>query len=275
MKKIIILFLVILFCPQSSFTQVRVTLILTNFHFESNLLAVDVQAVIPPGQFWSVWSSNIRVSFSTIPSGSISIHPESPVSGALTCLDSGYYARMSTTSLNGGTIISLNITHLSGPRCTLTTSGSPYLLGRVRFNILQSNFCIIDSINHNTLIMDSITPLVYGTQWNAENSDSCRQMIVGVKKSLNPVPVYYKLYNNYPNPFNLSTLIKYDIPKSTIVKLVVYDILGKQVDVLVNERQDGGSYEIKWDGTCFSSGSYYIKMETDTYTQVKKMLLVK
>jgi len=80
---------------------------------------------------------------------------------------------------------------------------------------------------------------------------------------------------NYPNPFNPATNIKYQIPKSAHVELIVYDVLGAEVSVLINEFKNAGSYEINFDASGLASGLYFYKLETEGFTDTKKMLLVK
>lgn len=89
------------------------------------------------------------------------------------------------------------------------------------------------------------------------------------------IPEVYTLYQNYPNPFNPTTKINFEIPKSSHVKLIVYDILGKEIATLVNEKLDAGSYETSWDGSSYPSGVYLYKLETGEFANGKKMLLIK
>jgi subtilase family protein/type IX secretion system substrate protein/CARDB protein/proprotein convertase P-domain-containing protein len=89
------------------------------------------------------------------------------------------------------------------------------------------------------------------------------------------IPNYYSLSQNYPNPFNPSTTIKYGIPKSGIVTLKIYDILGKEVATLVNERKDPGVYTVDFNASNLASGVYLYKIESGEFTAVKKLLLVK
>jgi len=91
----------------------------------------------------------------------------------------------------------------------------------------------------------------------------------------NQIPDSYNLFQNYPNPFNPVTKIKFNIPKSGNVKLVVYDILGKEVESIVNENLDAGYYSFDFDASGLSSGVYIYKIETEGFTDVKKMILVK
>ena len=89
------------------------------------------------------------------------------------------------------------------------------------------------------------------------------------------VPSDFALYQNYPNPFNPTTNIKFDLIKSSHVKLIVYDILGKEVATLVNERLGIGSYEVDWYASDYASGVYFYKLVSNDFVDVKKMLLVK
>jgi len=83
------------------------------------------------------------------------------------------------------------------------------------------------------------------------------------------------LYQNYPNPFNPSTTIKYELPKSSMVRLSVYDILGREVSVLVNERKSAGSYEVKFDAAGLSSGVYIYRLQAGDFVQAKKFVVLK
>jgi hypothetical protein len=88
-------------------------------------------------------------------------------------------------------------------------------------------------------------------------------------------PYKYDLSQNYPNPFNPATVISYQIPKAGIVKLIVYDILGREVKVLVNESKPAGSYNVTFDGTSLASGLYLYRITSGNFTETKKMVLLK
>ena len=89
------------------------------------------------------------------------------------------------------------------------------------------------------------------------------------------LPKAYELDQNYPNPFNPSTTIKFSIPQAGNVNLTIYDAVGKEVAVLVNENVDAGQYNIQWNAAGFSSGVYFYRLEADNFVQVNKMLLLK
>jgi hypothetical protein len=88
-------------------------------------------------------------------------------------------------------------------------------------------------------------------------------------------PNNFVLEQNYPNPFNPSTLIRYSIPKSEQVRLIVYDILGRQISTLINEKQDIGTYSIPFYAGALTSGVYYYRIEAGSFTRAKSMILLK
>ena len=88
-------------------------------------------------------------------------------------------------------------------------------------------------------------------------------------------PKEFKLSQNYPNPFNPSTKITYNIPMDVVVKLIVYDIMGREVVSLVNENKKAGSYDVTFDGNRFASGVYFCKMTAKNFTNSIKMLMIK
>lgn len=85
----------------------------------------------------------------------------------------------------------------------------------------------------------------------------------------------YKLYNNYPNPFNPSTTIKFSVPKSSVVKLIVYNVLSQEVRVLVNGELNTGSHEVEFNASNLSSGIYFYTLISENFIQTKKMILLK
>ena len=89
------------------------------------------------------------------------------------------------------------------------------------------------------------------------------------------LPVQALLHQNYPNPFNPGTTIRYELPKSSEVRLSVYDILGREVTVLVNERKNAGVHQVRFDGTRFASGVYFYTLTAGSYTQTRKLLLLR
>jgi hypothetical protein len=89
-----------------------------------------------------------------------------------------------------------------------------------------------------------------------------------------PLPISFALHQNYPNPFNPTTTIRYELPKASIVTLSVFDILGREVSVLVNERRDAGSHEVNFCARNLASGVYLCRMQAGDFVQLRKLLLV-
>ncbi len=89
------------------------------------------------------------------------------------------------------------------------------------------------------------------------------------------LPRDYALYQNYPNPFNPMTTIRFDLPKDDRVRIVVYDILGREVKVLLDEEMKAGRHSVRFDASGLSSGVYFYKMRAGSFVDVKKMVIVK
>ena len=94
-------------------------------------------------------------------------------------------------------------------------------------------------------------------------------------KEIASLPEIFMLYQNYPNPFNPSTTIQYQIPKTDNVSLKVYDILGNEIAVLVNEIKTAGIYKSIFNSKNLSSGIYFYRLQTSSFSETKKLLLIK
>ncbi len=88
-------------------------------------------------------------------------------------------------------------------------------------------------------------------------------------------PEQFNLLQNYPNPFNPTTVISYQLPVASKVDLNVYDVLGREVFVLVNEKKDAGRYQVKFDGSGLASGVYFYRLQAENFVQTKKLLLLR
>jgi hypothetical protein len=88
-------------------------------------------------------------------------------------------------------------------------------------------------------------------------------------------PTSFRLSQNYPNPFNPTTNINFSIPKNELVKIKIYDILGKEVATVVNEQMNAGTYNISFDASKLSSGVYMYKIIAGSFSDIKKMMLIK
>jgi ligand-binding sensor domain-containing protein len=99
-------------------------------------------------------------------------------------------------------------------------------------------------------------------------------IILPVEKE-NIIPSDFVLYQNYPNPFNSSTVIEFEIKKRSKVKLIVLDVLGREVSKILDEYLDEGRYKVNFSGYNLPSGVYFYRLETDGQTETKKMVLLK
>ncbi|MBZ0198685.1 MAG: T9SS type A sorting domain-containing protein [Ignavibacteriaceae bacterium] len=100
-------------------------------------------------------------------------------------------------------------------------------------------------------------------------------IVVNVPSMEGEMPLEYKLSQNYPNPFNPSTKIKYSLPESGRVVVKIFDVLGKEVTTLTDEYKDAGYYEIEFNAVNLASGIYLYKIVSGSYSDTKKMILLR
>lgn len=98
---------------------------------------------------------------------------------------------------------------------------------------------------------------------------------VNNKNDNGQLPDNYKLYDNYPNPFNPTTIIKYNLPSAKHVTLQVYNILGQLISTLVDKTQAAGSYSVSFNALNLNSGMYIYRLKAGNYIKTKKMILIK
>ncbi len=147
------------------------------------------------------------------------------------------------------------------PGVDTVNGGSSYLDNEMGFGV-----------NHQIVLQSSQTTMVIKNEFGTKDSVS---EFTSVQKENNLMPNAYKLSQNYPNPFNPSTVINYSIPKSQLVTLKVYNILGQEVATLVNNVQSAGNYKVTFDASRLSSGIYFYSLTTGNFTASKKMILMK
>ncbi len=104
-------------------------------------------------------------------------------------------------------------------------------------------------------------------------NDACNHLLI--KKSEKAISTTFELFQNYPNPFNPSTIIRYQLLVAGKVALRIYDVLGREVERLVDELQEAGNYEVEWKATKYASGVYFYQVQTENFRSVKKMVLIK
>ena len=137
-------------------------------------------------------------------------------------------------------------------------------------------FVIAQLIARGTTNVNSVTKLKLLTDYvrNFYNS------VIGIKEIKKVLPSSFILYQNYPNPFNPSTTIKFEIPygvksEKSEVKIVIYDVLGREVEVLLNEKLSPGTFEVDWDASNNPSGVYFYVFSANGFTNTKKMVVLK
>ncbi|MBM4157567.1 MAG: T9SS type A sorting domain-containing protein [Ignavibacteria bacterium] len=186
--------------------------------------------------------------------------------------ETGYdYVRIQISTNNGSTWTSI------ASRYTTTFSSQPSYIG--------VKYWVYDQINLSPYIGQTIKLRFYlytdaGTPGDGIYIDNFRiveykDTLTNISNTGSTVPQTYSLYQNYPNPFNPITTIKFDLPKNTFITLRIYDILGRNIKTLVNEHLNAGSYSLDFDASGLASGSYFYRIETPDYTDIKKMFLVK
>jgi hypothetical protein len=99
--------------------------------------------------------------------------------------------------------------------------------------------------------------------------------IVGIKPISTEIPNKFTVHQNFPNPFNPVTSVRFDIPKASNVEITVYDVMGKVVEIIGNENLLAGQYEVKWNAVNYASGLYFCKVQAGEFSQIKKMILAK
>jgi hypothetical protein len=102
-----------------------------------------------------------------------------------------------------------------------------------------------------------------------------RTFPIGILQISSEIPKEFSLSQNYPNPFNPMTKIKFSVPNSSNVNITVFDVLGRHITTLVNEKLNAGTYETEWNANSMPGGVYFYRIETEDFSETKKMILVK
>ncbi|MFA5404897.1 MAG: T9SS type A sorting domain-containing protein [Ignavibacteria bacterium] len=274
MKKIISL-IVLIFLIATSLPAQKVNFTLNNERIEVDKFVIDVYANVLTGQTWNVGPTNIRIRYWTEnPPNGITFIPENLVTNANVSLsNNANYYNMTSTSILSDTVVSLNIQLLLTGSAYSLTAGAHWL-GTLKFTQDNSNSCIMMKFMETSAVFNGLwTPMDYGSGWTFTNPQPC--LTNAITNKIEEIPNDYKLLQNYPNPFNPMTSIKFGIPKSGLVTLKVYDILGRQVTELVNQFKSSGTYIVDFDASALTSGMYFYKLEVNDFVAVKKMVLVK
>jgi hypothetical protein len=131
--------------------------------------------------------------------------------------------------------------------------------------------------------IDSLTGWAYNSNGNfgIHTVNGGGPIIMGIKTIDNKLPIYFKLFQNFPNPFNPITNIQFQVSVNSNVKLIVYDILGKEITTLINEKKYSGTYKVSFDASNLSSGVYFYRLfisdlkNNNIYKETKSMIYLK
>jgi photosystem II stability/assembly factor-like uncharacterized protein len=121
----------------------------------------------------------------------------------------------------------------------------------------------------------SDTNLFAGTHGGGVWRRPLTEMITSVERLQSDVPMQFSLSQNYPNPFNPATTISFSIPTRSFVSLKVYDAVGREVSTLVSEELAAGMYSKQWEAAGFASGTYFYRLQAGTFTETKKLILLR
>ena len=271
MKKIILLALLALFFFGEVNSQVKVNFSLTNPRIVSGIFMYDLKATVPAGQTWNVGASNIKLNFTTTPASSLTVISDNPAVNSNPNINSGIYSPITTT--NPGAM-SCNITTFASSGFYVFTPGT-YTIATLRWTVVTpfANATMtfrLPPTGGATVVYDGTTPLVANTGYTVTNP-----VVTDYTNLTVEIPKEFAMYQNYPNPFNPTTSIKYDIPNNSFVKLVVYDVTGKEVETLVNDNLQAGKYESTFNGSNYPSGIYFAKIEAGSHKHIVKMVMIK
>lgn len=115
----------------------------------------------------------------------------------------------------------------------------------------------------------------YGTIVNVDIITVKYSPVIGISQISAELPDAFSLSQNYPNPFNPVTNIEFSVPKSAFVKLTVFDISGREIETLVSQNMNSGTFKADWDASKYSSGVYFYTITSGSYRETKKMNLIK
>ncbi|RPI14170.1 MAG: T9SS C-terminal target domain-containing protein [Ignavibacteriae bacterium] len=115
-----------------------------------------------------------------------------------------------------------------------------------------------------------------GDDWNwASRKRVVVRTLTAINNISNKIPGSFSLMQNFPNPFNPSTKIRFNVPKNSFVKLSIFDMSGKEVDIIANGELSAGEYEVNWNPRNLASGLYFYTLKAADFSETKRMILIK
>gem|GEM_PF-1682914 len=140
---------------------------------------------------------------------------------------------------------------------------------------LQTHFPDDERTQLAGIVTEFITDNILPQQYSKRRAfDVAMRKFPARLKSQN-VPKTFALYHNYPNPFNPTTMFTYDVPKDAHVEIILYDLLGRKIATLVNEIKPAGYYSVGWNASAVSSDVYFVKMQSENFSKIHKVMVMK
>ena len=171
---------------------------------------------------------------------------------------------------------------VNGLDVEITVSGTSSNVGGELVDQSGTVIAVINSTSNNPFILTAPSEGTYLVNAGYKDPDprawdsvSVVIALTGVGDNTTEPMLTYKLYSNYPNPFNPSTKIKYSVAEKTFVSLKIYDVAGSEVASIINREQAAGDYEIDFNAGSLTSGVYLYKLQTGKFVETKKMILMK
>ncbi|MFO7445297.1 MAG: T9SS type A sorting domain-containing protein [Ignavibacteriaceae bacterium] len=148
----------------------------------------------------------------------------------------------------------------------------------------QSSFIVLDTLERNSGSYTDSNVVqgqtytyrvkAYKDTFETNYTNEATVILVGVG-GRNSIPEEYALSQNYPNPFNPATIIKFALPQAALTKITIYNLLGKEIQTLINEEIEAGYHEVSFDASSFPSGVYFYRIQSGNFIHTKKMILMK
>ena len=145
--------------------------------------------------------------------------------------------------------------------CTIIRTDSSYTIQGTRTDVTSFSATMGTGTTTRTITLNAVLSL--------------KGLVAGVGKKAHRQPFVFRLSQNFPNPFNPSTVIGYQLPTNTMVTLKIYDVLGREVRTMVNERQSAGNYSVTLTAGNLPSGVYFCRLQAGSFTATKKLALLK
>ena len=195
------------------------------------------------------------------------------------CIGSGPNNNFSNKSALG-TIVKTKATINSNPVWQIrevNAQNSFNAMNMLNVHFGLGNATVIDSliITWPRGLVEVFTNVSLNKFYKAVEGQGLTEIVIGITQIGNNVPEVFKLFQNYPNPFNPNTKIKFQVPKSSNVKLSVYDVTGRTISTLVNNTVKAGVYEADFNAGNLSSGVYFYRLDTETFSETRKMIVIK